>query len=52
MAIEVTQNKKISEGGKNGEKKVVGSEIRRTEAKRVGTYTLRNDIKERLLREK
>ena len=49
MAIEVPQNEEISGGGKNGERKGVGSTIRWRGANR-GAYTLRNDSEE-LLRE-
>ena len=50
MAIEVSQNEKISGGGKNGGKKRVISAIRRRGAN-GGMYPLRNDSKEELLRE-
>ena len=53
MAIEVPQNKKVSEGGKNGERKGIDSAIRWGGANRGGggAYTLRNDTEEELLRE-
>ena len=50
MAIEVPQNEEISGGGKNGGRKKVGCVIRRGGSNR-GTYTLRNDTEEELLRE-
>ena len=50
MAIEVPQNEEIYGGRKNGGKKGIGSAIRRRGANR-GTYTLRNDSEEELLRE-
>ena len=50
MAIEVRQNKEISEGGKNGGREGVSSAIRWGEANR-GAYTLRNDTEEELFRE-
>ena len=50
MATEVPVNEEISGGGKNGERKRVGSAIRREGANR-GAYTLRNESKEELLRE-
>ena len=50
MAIKVSQNEKISGGGKNGGRKGIGSAIRWGGADR-GAYTLRNDTKEELLRE-
>ena len=50
MAIEVHQNEKISGGGKNGERKGIGSANRWGGANR-GAYTLRNDTEEELLRE-
>ena len=50
MAIEVPQNEEISGGGKNGDRKRVGSAIRPGGAKR-GAYTLRKESEEELLRE-
>ena len=50
MAIEVPKNEEISGGGKNGERKEIGSAIRWGGANR-GAYTLRNDTEEELLRE-
>ena len=50
MAVEVPQNQEISGGGKNGERKEVGSVIRRGGANR-GAYTLRNKSEKELLRE-
>ena len=50
MAIEVSQNKEISGGGKNGERKGVGSTIRWGGANR-GAYTLRKESEGELLRE-
>ena len=50
MAIEWPQNEEISGGGKNGGRKEVGSSIRWRGANR-GTYTLRKESKEELLRE-
>ena len=38
MAIEVSQNKKLSGGGKNGGRKGVGSSIRCGGANRVGVH--------------
>ena len=50
MAIKVPQNEEISEGGKNGGRKDVGSAIRWGGANR-GAYTLRKEGEEELLRE-
>ena len=50
MAIEIPQNEEISRGGKNGRRKGVSSAIRRRRANR-GSYTLKNDSEEELLRE-
>ena len=50
MAIEVPKNKKISGGGKDGERKGVSSAIRWGGANR-GAYTLRKESEEELLRE-
>ena len=50
MAIEVPQNKEISEGGKNGGKKGIGSAIRWGGANK-GAYILRKESEEELLRE-
>ena len=49
MAIEVPENEEISEGGKNGGRKEVGSAIRRRGANR-GALTLRNESEEELFR--
>ena len=49
MAIEVPQNEEISGGGKNGERKGVGSAIRLEERIR-GLYTLGNESEEEFLR--
>ena len=40
MAIEVPQNEKISEGGKNGGRKGVGSTIRQRRANRGGALSV------------
>ena len=50
MAIEVPKNEKISGGGKDGGRKVVGCAIRWGGANR-GAYTLRKESEEELLRE-
>ena len=50
MAIEVSQNGENSEGGKNGERKGIGSAIHQREANKEA-YTLRNDSEEESLRE-
>ena len=50
MAIEVSQNEKISGGGKNGGRKGVDSAIHWKGANRA-VYTLRNVSEEELLRE-
>ena len=50
MAIKVPQIEEISGGGKNRERKGVGSAIHWGGANR-GAYTLKNDTKEELLRE-
>ena len=50
MAIEVPQNEEISGGGRNGERKGVGSAIRREGANRRA-YTLRKESKEELFGE-
>ena len=50
MAIEVPKNEKVSGGGKNGERKGVGSAICWRETNR-GAYTLRKESEEELLRE-
>ena len=49
MAIKVPENEEISEGGKNGGRKEVGSAIRRRGANR-GALTLRNKSEEELFR--
>ena len=51
MAIEVPQNEEISEGGKNGGRKGIGSAIRWGGANWGGAYTLRKESEEKLLRE-
>ena len=38
MAVEVSQNEQISEGGKNGGRKGIGSAIRRGGANRGGVH--------------
>ena len=50
MAIEVHQNEEISGARKNGGRRGIGSAIRWGQANR-GSYTLRNDTEEELLRE-
>ena len=50
MAIEVLQNEEISESGKNGQRKGVGSAIQQRRADR-GAYLLRNESKKELFRE-
>ena len=50
MGVEVLQKEEISGGGKNGEKKGVGSAIRRRRAN-WGAYTSKHDSEEELLRE-
>ena len=41
MTVEVTQNKEISKGGKNGERKGVGSAIHRKRVNR-GSINIKN----------
>ena len=50
MVIEVPQNEEISEGGKNGGRKGVGSAISWGGTNR-GAYTSRKESEEELLRE-
>ena len=48
MAIDVPENEETSGGGKNGERKGVGSVIRRGRPNR-GAYTLKKGSEEELL---
>ena len=50
MAIEVSQNEEISEEGKNGERKGVGSIIRRRRAN-MGSENIKKESEEELYRE-